>query len=65
MTTIIMMGDRYDFYAGDFLVQDPAEATFFTSLPDASAKVSELAKAGVKNPRVRRFHNGEVTNLKD
>jgi hypothetical protein len=37
----------------------------YTSLPEAAKAVSRLAKAGVKNLRVRRFHNGEVTNLKD
>ncbi len=66
MTAIIMMGSRYaQYYAGDFLVQDPALATPFTRLADASAEVTKLAKAGAKNLRVRRFHNGEVTNLKE
>ena len=66
MTFIIMMGSRYaQYYAGDFLVQDPALAKPFTLLADASADVTELAKAGAKNLRVRRFHNGVVTNLKE
>ena len=64
MTFIIQAGAQY--YAGDFLVpEDPALAKPFTLLADASAEVSKLAKAGAKNLRVRRFHNGVVTNIKE
>jgi hypothetical protein len=39
--------------------------TVYRELPEAAEAVSRLAKAGVKNLRVRRFHNGVVTNLKE
>jgi hypothetical protein len=50
---------------GDHFVDHPMYATFYTALPEASAEASRLAKAGAKNLRVRRFHNGVVTNLKE
>jgi len=66
MTFIIQMGRRYPHHlADDSLVKNPALTTRFASLPDASAEVTKLAKAGAKNLRVRRFHNDEVTNLKE
>ena len=67
MTLIIQVGSRYTQYCcvGYSLVLDPALAKPFTLLADASVDVSKLAKAGAKNLRVRRFHNGVVTNLKE
>ena len=66
MTFIIQMGRLCPHYlADDFLVQDPALATRFASIPDALAEVSKLAKFNARNLRVRRFHNGVVTNLKE
>ncbi len=60
---VIAAVDGYVF--GSALVDTPTLATFHPTLPRASAEVSRLAKSGVKNLRVRRFHNGEVTNLKE
>lgn len=53
------------FVAADFLVNNTMTAKVYPTLSEAAKVVSALAKAGVKNLRVRRFHNGEVTNLKD
>ena len=43
----------------------PEASTIYRGLPEAAEAVSRMTKAGVKNLRVRRFHNGEVTNLKE
>ncbi len=64
MTYIIQIGKHY-YNANDLRVQNPALAEVFTSLYDAKLEVSELAKVGERDLRVRRFHNGVVTNLKE
>lgn len=53
------------FVAGNFLADNTLAADHFPTIPEAAREVSRLAKAGVKNLRIRRMLGGKITNLKD